>query len=92
MFQELTRALASPPHTAAEAVEQVQAYLLGTKGDETAVRQLKSEWYYLRTAIEAVYFAKPATVALPYRVLAEYCQRSSTRTRFDQVMEKEEQL
>jgi hypothetical protein len=92
MFQHLTRAFADSPHTAAEAVEQVKAYLLRIKGNENSVRKLRNEWYYLRTAIEAVYSTKPHKGALPYRVLAEYCRRSSTRTRYDQLMEEEERL
>ena len=92
MFQELTRAFANSPSTAAEAVEQAKAYLLQIKGNENLVRKLRNEWYYLRTAIEAVYPTKPRRGALPYRVLAEYCRRSSTRTRYDLVMEEEERL
>jgi hypothetical protein len=92
MFQVLTRALANSPHATAEAVERVKAYLLRTKDNENLVRKLRDEWYYLRTAIEAVHSTKPPRGALPYRVLAEYCWRSSTRSRYDQVMQEEEQL
>ena len=92
MFRELTRAFANSPHTATEAVEQVKAHLLQTKGNENSVRKLRNEWHYLQTAIEAVYSTKPSRGALPYRVLAEYCRRSSTRSRLDQVMEEDERL
>lgn len=92
MLQELTRALANSPHAATEAVEQVKDYLLRIKGNENAVRKLRREWYYLRTAIEAVYSAKLPRGSLPFRVLAEYCRRSSTPSRYDQVMEEEVRL
>jgi hypothetical protein len=92
MFQELTRAFASSPHAATEAVEQVKDYLLRIKGNENAVRKLRNEWYYLRTAIEDVYSAKLPRGSLPYRVLAEYCRRSSTPSRYVQVMEEEVRL
>lgn len=92
MFQELTRALANSPHTATEAVKQVKTHLLRIKGNENLVRKFRDEWYYLRTAIETVYPGKPPRGALPYRVLAEFCRRTSTRTPYDQVMEEEEQL
>jgi hypothetical protein len=92
MFQELARAFANSPRTAAEAVKQVKAHLLRSKGNESSVRKFRNEWYFARTAIEAVYSTKPPRAAVPYRVLAEYCRRSSTRTRYDQVMEDEERL
>jgi len=93
MFQDLKRVLADPPPTKREAVEKVKAYLVGKKRPIPAsVREFRAHWHYLRTSIEAVYDTRPPKTALPYRVSTEYRRRSSSRSRYDQVLEEEERI
>jgi hypothetical protein len=93
LFIEVQRALASPPQRAKFAIGQVEAHLKKSKRQSKyATQTLKEEWYYLRVAIETVYSRKPPKDAIPYRVFAEYRQRSSARSQLDQVLEEEERL
>lgn len=94
MFEHVTKALASPPRTAEAATEQVKKYLQSKRrtGGYSIVKLVEEDSYFLRTSIEAVYAAHVPKSALPYRVFAEYQRRSSTRSRYDLVMQEEERL
>jgi hypothetical protein len=94
MFQHVAKALASPPGTAEAATEQVKKYLQSKRrtGAYSIVKLVEEDSYLLRKSIEAVYAALVPKSALPYRVFAEYQRRSSTRSRYDLVMQEEERL
>ena len=93
MFQEVAHALARPPKTAEQAIEQAKKYLLTSKRQsQLSIKQLRDEWYFFQVAIETAYENKTERTALPYKVFAEYQRRTSARSRFDQVMQEEERL
>jgi hypothetical protein len=84
MFLDLKRALADPPRTKRDAVEQVRAFLLAHKKPlPQSIRQLGLDFYFVRISIEAAYRRKSVKDALPYRVSSEYRKRSSSRSRLD---------
>jgi hypothetical protein len=93
MFQEVARALARPPKTAEQAIEQAKNYLLTSKRQsQLSIQRLRDEWYFFRVAIETAYANKTERTPVPYRVFAEYQRRTSSRSRFDQVMQEEERI
>ena len=92
-FQEVARARASPPKTIEKAIEQAEKYLLTNKRqNQLSIQRLREEWYFFRVAIEKEYAKKTERLTLPFRVFAEYQRRTSTRSRYDQVMLEEERL
>jgi hypothetical protein len=93
MFQEVARALATPPKTAEQAIEQAKKYLLTSKRQsQLSIQWLRDKWYFFRVAIETAYADKTERAAMPFKVFAEYQRRTSSPSRVDQVMQEEERL
>jgi hypothetical protein len=93
MFQEVARALVSPPKTVENAIEQAEKYLLTNKRQsQLSIQRLREEWYFFRVAIETAYANKTERTAMPFKVFAEYQRRTATRSRYDQVMQEEGRL
>jgi hypothetical protein len=57
-----------------------------------AAQEMKKNWYYLRAAIKEVLQQKIHPGKIPYRVVAEYQRKMSSRTAVDFLFEEEEQL
>ena len=57
-----------------------------------AAQDMKKNWYYLRAAINEVLQHKIHPGKIPYRIVAEYQRKMSSRTAIDVVLEEEEQL
>ncbi len=57
-----------------------------------AAGEMKKNWYYLRHAIKEVLQQKMHPGKIPYRIVAEYQRKMSSRTAIDFVFEEEERL
>lgn len=57
-----------------------------------AAQEMRRNWYYLRAAIKEVLQQKIHPGKIPYRIVAEYQRKMSSRTAVDFVFEEEEQL
>lgn len=91
-FRIVEKALRTRPRSCAKAVDQLKTSLLRTKSGRYAVKKLKSEWYFLKVSIDAVYQQKTDLPAIPYRVFAEYQSRTRAKSSADLLWEEEESL
>lgn len=57
-----------------------------------AVQDMKKNWYYLRRAIEESVQQKMHPDAIPYRIIAEYRRKLSSRSAIDWLLEEEQRL
>ena len=74
--------------------DYMKAYLFEPKErDRQACRELRENWYFLRSAIQSVLAQMhPPKGALPYRIMVEYQRRWQCQTQADILMNRANRL
>lgn len=91
-FRIVFRGLANAPRKPSKAIQSLKAFLIRSRPKSFALSTLKSEWYFLRCALETVLKQKEARQAIRFRVFAEYQSRTRSRSAADMLLQEDEAI
>lgn len=91
-FKIIRSAVADCARNRKNLEECVRSYLKRGHRERDALAELKSNWYYLRRAIEGVGQQKMKGEELPYRIMAAYGRLIQSRSAIDRLHEEEQRL
>jgi len=91
-FQIVFRGLSNAPRKRSKAIQTLKTLLIRKRPKSFALSTLKSEWYFVKSALEAVLKQRVPKGALPFRVFAEYQARTRSRSAVDMLLQVDEAI